>query len=109
MKPQDLDRAERWFDERGQRAVLIGRFVPVVRSLVSIPAGLSGMAPVRFTLYTALGSLVWNAALVILGFTAYQHVDEVADALGYLTYAIVAVLAVATTAFIWRRRVRDAR
>lgn len=109
MQPQDLDRADRWFDERGERAVLLGRCVPVVRSLVSIPAGLSGMAPVRFTVYTALGSLVWNSTLVMLGFSAYQYVDEVAAALGYVSYAIVAALAVAVAVSIWRRRVRDAR
>ena len=60
----DLDRAEAWFDRHSARAVLICRCVPLVRSLVSIPAGLRRMSLVTFTIYTVIGSLVWNTALV---------------------------------------------
>jgi membrane protein DedA with SNARE-associated domain len=64
----DLDRANDWFTRQGPRAVLLGRMVPIVRSLVSIPAGVQRMHPARFLLYTAVGSLLWNATLVLTGY-----------------------------------------
>ncbi len=63
----DLDRAEAWFDRRSNAAVLLGRCVPLVRSLVSVPAGFRHMPVVRFTVCTILGSLVWNTALIGAG------------------------------------------
>ena len=59
----DLDRASRWFDRYGARAVLIGRVLPVVRTFISLPAGIAGMKPVRFGLYTAIGCIPWTVAL----------------------------------------------
>ncbi len=60
IKPHDLDRANAWFDRHGPTAVLVCRCVPLIRSLVSVPAGFRRMAPLTFTVYTAIGSLVWN-------------------------------------------------
>src|SRR5690606_36386645 len=68
IKAQDLDRAEDWFDDHANPAVMICRCVPLIRSLVSIPAGFRRMAPVPFTIYTAIGSLVWNSILVGAGY-----------------------------------------
>ena len=64
----DVARAERWFDQRASVAVLVGRCVPLIRSLVSIPAGFRRMRFVTFTLYTIIGSLVWNTALIGAGY-----------------------------------------
>src|SRR5690606_2400963 len=60
MTPGDLDRADEWFRTRGSASVFLGRLVPVVRTLVSIPAGVSRMPPVRFALYTLLGTGLWT-------------------------------------------------
>ena len=63
LTPDDVAKAERWFDRRAVVAVLVGRCVPLIRSLVSIPAGFRRMNFGMFTLYTAIGSLIWNTAL----------------------------------------------
>ncbi|GGC02221.1 DedA family protein [Cellulomonas carbonis] len=65
---EDLDRARSWFDRHGSTAVLTGRFVPVVRSLVSVPAGVERMPVARFLLLTGLGSAVYNGVLVGAGY-----------------------------------------
>ena len=68
LEVQDLDRAEEWFQRHGQASVLLGRCLPVVRSLVSVPAGAERMPRLRFVLLTALGSGVWNAGFVLAGY-----------------------------------------
>ncbi len=63
----ELDRADEWFDRYGDWVVLFGRMVPFVRSIVSIPAGLSEMPVLRFAILTAVGSGAWNALLIVAG------------------------------------------
>lgn len=104
LKPADLDRAESWFDQRNDKAVLICRCVPLVRSLVSIPAGFRHMDRLRFTIYTALGSLVWNTALITVGYAAAAHQDTVAEIIGTVQYVVVAAIVGAVGWFLWRRR-----
>ncbi|MDP4973574.1 MAG: DedA family protein, partial [Ilumatobacteraceae bacterium] len=67
VKPADLARAEQWFDRHAVAAVLLGRCVPLIRSVVSVPAGFRRMPLVPFIAYTALGSAVWNTALIGAG------------------------------------------
>ena len=68
VKKADIERAEAWFVRRGPLAVLLGRVVPVVRSLISIPAGIERMKLLPFTLYTAIGSALWNSVLIGAGY-----------------------------------------
>jgi len=106
VKEKDLDKAEGWFDRREELAVLLCRCVPLVRSLVSVPAGFRRMNPVRFTLYTTIGSLVWNTALIMVGYAAREYWDEVQDILGYVQYAVVLAILAAIGWFLWRRVIR---
>ncbi|GAA4975997.1 hypothetical protein GCM10023225_16340 [Kineococcus glutinatus] len=78
VRLDDLDRAEAWFDRHGGAAVFLGRFVPVVRSLVSVPAGVARMPLARFALLTTVGSGLWNTAFVLAGYglgANWQHVE----------------------------------
>ena len=68
VKEADIERAEAWFVRRGPLAVLLGRVVPVVRSLISIPAGIERMKLLPFTLYTAISSALWNSVLIGAGY-----------------------------------------
>ena len=68
VKEADIERAEAWFVRRGPLAVLLGRVVPVVRSLISIPAGIERLKLLPFTLYTAIGSALWNSVLIGAGY-----------------------------------------
>jgi membrane protein DedA with SNARE-associated domain len=106
VKLSDLDRAEAWFDRRAALAVLIGRCVPLVRSLVSIPAGLRRMPLGRFSLYTVLGSLAWNTALVGAGYALKESWDDVEPVIDVVQYAVMAVLVGALAWFVWRRKLR---
>lgn len=108
MEPHDVDRSEAWFDRHGTAAVLLGRGVPVVRSLVSIPAGVERMALARFVAYTALGSAVYNGALVAAGYVLGSRWTRIGEYSDYINYAIYAAFAVAVGAFV-RRRLRARR
>lgn len=99
----DLERAEGWFDRHGGLAVLIGRVVPVVRSLVSVPAGVERMPLWRFVLYTIISSGVYNLVLVGLGFVLGSRWKTVERYSNYLNYAIYAAIAIAVGLFVVKR------
>ena len=101
FKPDDVASAVDWFDRKGQITVLICRCVPIVRSLISIPAGTAKMNPARFALYTLVGSAVWNTVLVSLGAaagsawaTVSAQAEWVSDVVKYVIYAIIAVVGI---------------
>lgn len=72
LSGEKMERAEAYFNKHGNLSTLVGRLVPVVRQLISIPAGLAKMNIGAFTLYTALGALLWNTILAIIGYYAYR-------------------------------------
>jgi membrane protein DedA with SNARE-associated domain len=107
----DVVRAVEWFGRHGRTAVLVGRLVPGVRSLVSIPAGVDRMPLPTFCLYTTVGSLAWNAALVLAGYElgAQWHVVEAyVGPAGTVVWGLVA-LAVLVLAVRRLRRLRAQR
>ena len=109
VKESDLDRADDWFNRYGGAVVLFGRMVPGVRSLVSIPAGLSGMPLCRFVLLTALGSGVWNTLLIGSGWLLGENWSQVASVVGSVSHAALALLAIAAVVAVciwcWCRNV----
>lgn len=104
VSENDLDRANDWFDRYGTIAVFLCRLVPVVRSLVSIPAGLRRMPLGQFILYTGAGSLVWNAVLIGLGWTAGDQWHKVEDYVSLFEYAVLAAIVLGLATFLWKRR-----
>lgn len=103
IKPRDLARAEAWFDDHSSLAVLVCRCIPLIRSLVSIPAGFRRMAPLPFTIYTAIGSLVWNIALIGAGYQLGDNWDTVANYVGILQYVVVAGVVGFIAWWVWTR------
>jgi membrane protein DedA with SNARE-associated domain len=103
VKERDLDRAEAWFDKRANAAVLLGRCVPLVRSIVSIPAGFRRMAIVPFTIYTAIGSLIWNTALIGAGAILGNRWEEVGDIVGVFQWVVIVGIVVFAGWFAWSR------
>ncbi len=92
---KDFDRATDFFDRYGVQIVLFGRLIPVVRSLVSIPAGLTRMNPYKFFLFTAIGSLVWNTAWITAGFALgenWEVAEQFSSVVDYVVYAVLALL-----------------
>ena len=101
FKGTDVSSAITWFDQKGQVTVLICRCVPVVRSLISIPAGTAKMSPAKFALYTLVGSAVWNSVLCALGYgagsvwkTIAAEAEWVSDIVKYVILAVAVVAAV---------------
>lgn len=90
LKVSDFEKADRFFQKYESWAVLIGRFVPVVRSLISLPAGMTKMPLWRFIWLTALGSLIWNFILIELGYFAGKAWAQVADVMDQIS-AYVAI------------------
>ncbi len=102
----DLKRAEDWFDRRSDAAVLIGRCIPLIRSLISVPAGFRHMPFVRFTALTAAGSLLWNAALVGAGAVLGDRWEQVGDVVGLLQTAVIIGGVGLLAVLAWKRVVR---
>lgn len=103
LKQSDIDKANDWFERYSSKAVLIGRLVPVVRSLVSIPAGLTRMPLPTFVLYTAIGSAIWNGILVGAGYALGSRWEEVGGYVSYLQYAVIAGVLAFAGWFVWSR------
>lgn len=102
FKSDDVSKAIGWFDRKGQITVLICRCIPVVRSLISIPAGTAKMNMVRFALYTLVGSLAWNAILCTLGFWAggaWEQVTAQAEWVSGVVKVVIVVVALAVIAW----------
>lgn len=103
LDEDDLDRAESWFDHRAGSVVLASRCVPLMRSMISIPAGFRRMPLLTFSLYTLAGSLVWNLALVGAGYLLGENWQQAGRPVDILQDAVVGVFAVALAWLAWRR------
>ena len=103
LSRERLERAEAWFDHWEDLAVLVGRVTPVVRSFVSIPAGVFRVPFARYTVLTAIGSAAWCFALAGVGWIVGSNWERFHHDFRYADYAIAFVL-VATAAWVWRRR-----
>jgi membrane protein DedA with SNARE-associated domain len=106
MEPEDLDRAEAWFDRNDRSSVFVGRLVPGVRSLISLPAGFRRMPLGWFVALTILGSAIWNTLLIAAGYLLGNRWRSVGEYSDWLNYAVIAILLVAVGKFVWSRRDR---
>jgi membrane protein DedA with SNARE-associated domain len=106
IKEADLVRAEEWFDRRSDVAVLAGRCVPIIRSIVSVPAGFRRMPLLRFTVLTILGSLVWNSALVGAGAALGENWERVGDWVGLFQVAVIIAVVGLVLWFVFVRFVK---
>jgi len=98
LRPDDVEKARVWFEKRGGKAVFLCRFVPIVRSLISIPAGMTRMNVPKFLALSTAGTFLWNLVLVNLGAFMGASWEKVADAIG--VYASVALAAIAAAVLI---------
>ena len=108
LRPHELDRAEAWFERHGQTAVFVSRLLPVVRTFISLPAGVAEMPLLRFSLYTFLGCLPWTFALTAVGWAVGSQWLVVEHYLKPISYVIAAGL-VLWVAVWYARRVRAER
>lgn len=106
---EDIEKAESWFVKYGTAVVFFGRMIPLIRSLISIPAGLERMPIVKFSIFTTLGSALWNSLLVYAGYLLGENWQVVGTYVGYFSNVIKVIIVVAVVAYLiyyFRKRSR---
>ncbi|WP_370619862.1 DedA family protein [Mumia sp. Pv 4-285] len=109
VKVTDVEKTEEWFAKHGTKAVFFGRFIPIFRSLISIPAGLERMPLRVFLTLTALGSAIWNTLFIMLGYALGNRWETVSDVVGTYSKVVLVVALVAVAAFLALRIVQVRR
>ena len=110
LKPEDIDKADNWFDTKGNKTVFFCRFVPIIRSLISIPAGMSEMPMKKFLIYTTAGSLIWNAALTIAGsivgenWTSWTSIVDIMDQYSHIILILLIIIFIVAVAVFYKKR-----
>ena len=99
-----LEAADRWFERHGPATVFFTRMLPIIRTFISLPAGVARMPVVKFTVYTLAGCIPWVLMLAIIGREVGDRWDEWKNHLHYLDYAVVAAIAIAIVYLLVRRR-----
>lgn len=94
LKENDIDKADEWFDNKGNKSVFFCRFVPIVRSLISIPAGMSEMPMGKFIIYTICGSMIWNTVLICLGYRLGSNWEYVLTILDKYQIVVIVILVI---------------
>lgn len=102
IKTKDIESADKWFDEKGNKTVFFCRFIPIVRSLISIPAGMSEMPFLKFILYTLFGSLIWNTALICVGAFAGDKKDLILSVIDKASNVILILIIVVFIIFAYK-------
>lgn len=103
LSREKVERAEAYFNEHGKVSTFIGRLIPAIRQLISIPAGLSKMHFGQFLLYTFLGAFIWNTVLAVLGYVAHGQADLINEYSHELSVAILILLGVVIIYFLLKR------
>ncbi len=111
LKAKDIEMADRWFDKKGSITVFFCRFIPIVRSLISIPAGMSEMPFTKFIVLTTLGTIIWNTVLTILGSIMGENwvkIVEIMDTYSSITLVVLILIFVAVCycfyKFVYKKR-----
>lgn len=107
FKKQDIDKSEEWFSKKGKSTVLFCRFIPMVRSLISIPAGMTKMEFSLFLIYTIIGSAIWNSVLTYLGFAAgnaWESVAKYVDNFAKITLIMFACVVCVCGFIVYKKR-----
>ncbi|MFF2754074.1 DedA family protein [Psychrobacillus sp. NPDC058041] len=107
LTTKDIRKANKWFEKYGVWTVFFGRLVPLVRSLISIPAGMSKMSFSLFLLFTTLGTLIWNTVLVSVGATVGENWNEIVaymDIYSNLVYIILAIVGIIFLVWYFKKR-----
>ena len=100
IKTNDIDKADYWFDTKGNKTVFFCRFIPVVRSLISIPAGMSEMTMGKFLLYTTVGSAIWNSILLIVGNKVGKNWESILSIMNQYSHIVFMLLIILFIVFL---------
>jgi membrane protein DedA with SNARE-associated domain len=107
VSKEDIRKADAWFDKYGYWTVLFCRMIPLIRSLISIPAGMSGMKFPMFLVFTTIGTLIWNIILVLVGAAvgeSWEKIVEFMDVYSNITYALISLGGILFLVWFFRRK-----
>ena len=102
IKSSDIEKCDKWFDTMGNKSVFYGRFIPVIRSVISIPAGMSEMPFNKFLLYTISGSICANGILAILGYYAGDKKDYIINIIDKVSYVFALLIILIIIYYIYK-------
>ena len=109
LKNSDIDKADEWFDTKGNKTVFFCRFIPIVRSLISIPAGMSEMPLGKFFLYTTVGSLIWNTVLIIIGAIVgenWKSILNIFDTYSHIVLVLLVIIFVVGVYLFYHKKIK---
>ena len=109
IKQEDIDKADEWFDTKGNKTVFFCRFIPIVRSLISIPAGMSEMPMVKFLIYTIAGSTVWNTVLIVIGNKVgenWVNILNIFDQYSHITLIVLIIIFIVACIVFYKRKLK---
>lgn len=109
VSSRDIEKADNWFDKHGDKAVFFGRLVPGIRTLISLPAGISGMHLVPFLLYSTLGTFLWVGFLTYAGYLLGNKYDVIENYIGPVSKIVFVALIVAFIVWVVRKTKTKAR
>jgi membrane protein DedA with SNARE-associated domain len=109
VSPERLAQAERWFDRYGDATVFFSRMLPIVRTFISLPAGVAKMPFLRFSVLTTLGAIPWVLALALIGEAVGSNWEDWRHKLGYLDYVVAAAIVGGIIWWLLKRRQRNMR
>lgn len=111
IKTQDLDKTIQWLDKYGHWAIFLGRFIPIVRTLISLPAGITKMNLPIFILLTAIGTGMWNIFLIMLGKMLGNHWHQILVYVGMYSKVFIVIIAIAVlyVLYLWFKRIKETR
>ena len=110
LKNSDIDKADHWFDTKGNKTVFFCRFIPIVRSLISIPAGMSEMPMFKFLLYTIFGSLIWNTVLIVLGSIVgnnWTSILNIFDTYSHIILVLLVIIFIVGVYIFYRKKSKN--
>jgi membrane protein DedA with SNARE-associated domain len=109
LDKEHLVKTEQWFSKKGELTILIGRFIPVVRHFISIPAGFGKMNLKRFVLYTAIGAGIWNSFLMYIGFILGNNWESISHYSDYFSWGVLIILIIFGIYFVVNRLNKKSR
>jgi membrane protein DedA with SNARE-associated domain len=102
ISQHDLNLADKWFAERGSWVVFISRILPVIRTYISLPAGIARMPIIKFLIYTFIGSFIWSVGLTYGGYLLGEHWEQLRDVMRPFDPVIIAIVIVLIALYIYR-------
>ena len=103
LNKEHLMQTEKWFSKKGELTIFVGRFIPIIRHIISIPAGIGKMDIKKFMLYTVIGAAIWNAFLTYIGWVLGNNWETISKYSDYVSFGILGLLVIGVGYFVGKQ------